>query len=144
MLWLNKQRLERHQFLLLLHIATIILTFALAENILFQLWWEASCLEELKWSDRRQCTILIAVFLSLSVFLCRCNAIVVQAACLRPPDNQNHPQACWWFWDLIEDRTGFQGRAAYAWRTNGKCSVILYYRVVGEVWRSQSWEEEAR
>lgn len=82
-------------------------------NILFQLWWEASCWEELKWADRRQCTILIAVFLPLSVFLCWGNVIVVQpwlglAGCLGPTDSQNHLQACWWFWDLIEDSTGFQ------------------------------------
>ena len=67
-------------------------------NILFLLWWEASCWEELKWSDRRQCTILIAVFLSLSVFVCWDNVIAVQtrpvlAGCLSPTDSQNHPRA---------------------------------------------------
>lgn len=48
-------------------------------NILFLLRWKASCWEELKWSDRRQCTILIAVFLSPSVFLCWDNVIAVRA-----------------------------------------------------------------
>lgn len=37
-------------------------------NILFQLWWEASCRGgELKWADRRQRTILIAVSLPRSL-----------------------------------------------------------------------------
>lgn len=80
------QKAEIYQFVLTLSCDMNIL---LALNILFQLWWEASCWEELKWSDRRQCTILIAVFLSLSVFLCWDNVIVVQAwlglaACLGP------------------------------------------------------------
>lgn len=90
---------------------------------------EAFCREELKWADRRQCAVLIAVFLSLSVFLCWDNVIVVQAwlgqaGCLGPADSRNHPQARWWFWDLIEDGAGFQERAVYAHWTNGNCSVI--------------------
>lgn len=54
-------------------------SFIQAQISSFSCGGKASCREELKWSDRRQCSVLIAVFLSLSVFLRRGNVIAVQA-----------------------------------------------------------------
>lgn len=67
---------------------------------------------------------------SQSVFLCRDNVIAVQAwpglaGCRGPTDSQNHPQACWWFWDLIEEKHWVSGRAFYVLWTNGNWSVIV-------------------
>lgn len=101
MLQLNMHGAEMYQFLLFFFLLTCFYgTYEclLKLNILFQLWWEVSCWEERKWADRRQCTISIAVFLSLSVFLCWDNVIVVQAwlglaGRLCPTDSQNHLQA---------------------------------------------------
>lgn len=89
-----------------------------------------SCWEELKWADRRQCTILIVVFLSLSVFLCWDNVIAAQAwlglaACLCPADSQNHPQALLMVLGSNRRQNWVSGRAVYAPRTNGNCGVIM-------------------
>lgn len=99
-LQLNMHRADMYPFLLFFLLTWPYGTYEhlLKLNIVFQLWWEVSCWEELKWADRRQCTILIAVFLSLSVFLCWDNVIVVQAwlrlaGRLCPTDSQNHLQA---------------------------------------------------
>lgn len=47
-------------------------------NILFPLWWEVSCWEEPKWSDRPQCAALSAALLSQLVLLCQANVIASQ------------------------------------------------------------------
>lgn len=100
-------------------------------NILFLLRWEVSCWEELKWSDRRQCAVLIAALLSLSVFLCQANVIASQAwarlGWLSGPKLTVRISPCL----LIvlgsnKNKHWVSGRAVYALQTNGDCSVIMF------------------
>lgn len=110
-------------------------------NILFLLRWEVSCWEELKWSDRRQCAVLIAALLSLSVFLCQANVIASQAwarpGWLSGPQLTVRISPCL----LIvlgsnKNKHWVSGRAVYALQTNGDCSVIMLGGV--ECWQSSS------
>ena len=100
-------------------------------NILFQMWWEVSCWEELKWAGRHQRMVLIVVFLSLSVFLCWDNVIVVQAwlglaGCLSGPSWQSESSLGPLIVQGSNGRKNWvSGRAAHELWTNGNCGEIM-------------------